>query len=73
MLNEVQSNIIQYNRVQLNTTNSEQSLLDHVYKTKIGMTTQIKLSDPIFGDHKLITFMLTKTEKTNYTKTSKQR
>ena len=42
MLNEVQSNIIQYNRVQTNTTNSEQDLFQGVFKQfHVGKTKNI--------------------------------
>ena len=35
----------------------KQSLLDHVYESCPGLICQLKLSEPHFGDHKLITFL----------------
>ena len=36
----------------------KQSLLDHIYESQSGLTHQLKLSEPHFGDHKLLTFLI---------------
>ena len=36
----------------------KQSLLDHVYESKEGLIQQLKLTEPHFGDQKLLTFQL---------------
>ena len=33
-------------------------MLDHVYESKEGLIQQLKLTEPHFGDHKLLTFQL---------------
>ena len=36
----------------------KQSLLDHVYETKAGMVTNLKLTDHAYSDHKMLEFLV---------------